>query len=165
LPIGDEEIRARAMGDAIIRVMVRADDIEGTGPLSGLHLLIVDDNRDARVIYKTILSHCGAFVTAVSSASAAVRALKQIQPDVVLTDLSMPGHDGLWLARWLRRREMKTGIHIPTVAITARDDIYGRESMTESGLDDWLVKPVSHRDLVRAVATLAQPLLPRRSAS
>jgi CheY-like chemotaxis protein len=153
------------MRSEIIRVMVRAEDLEGTGPLAGLHLLIVDDNRDARVIYKTILSHCGAFVTAVSSASAAVRALKQIQPDVVLTDLSMPGHDGLWLARWLRRREMKTGIHIPTIAITARDDIYGRESMTESGLDDWLVKPVSHRDLVRTVAMLAQPLLPRRSAS
>jgi CheY-like chemotaxis protein len=145
--------------------MVRAEDAEGTGPLAGLHLLIVDDNRDARVIYKTILSHCGAFVTAVSSASAAVRALKQVQPDVILTDLSMPGHDGLWLGRWLRRREMKTGVHIPTIAITARDDLYGRDSMAESGLDDWLVKPVSHRDLVRTVAALAQPLVPRRSVS
>ena len=145
--------------------MVRAEDLEGTGPLSGLHLLIVDDNRDARVIYKTILSHCGAFVTAVSSASAAARALKQVQPDVILTDLSMPGHDGLWLARWLRRREGKTGVHIPTIAITARDDLYERDSMAESGLDDWLVKPVSHRDLVRSVAALAQPLVPRRSAS
>ena len=145
--------------------MVRAEDIESTGPLAGLHLLIVDDNRDARVIYKTILTHCGAFVTAVSSAPAAVRALKQVQPDAVLTDLSMPGHDGLWLARWMRRREMKSGIHIPTIAITARDDLYSRDSMAEVGLDDWLVKPVSHRDLVRSVATLSQSLVPRRSAS
>jgi CheY-like chemotaxis protein len=145
--------------------MVRREDIEETGPLASLHLLVVDDNRDARVIYKTILSHCGAFVTAVSSAQAAVRALKQVQPDVVLTDLSMPGHDGLWLARWMRRREMKTGIHVATIAITARDDLYGRDSMAEAGLDDWLVKPVSHRDLVRSVAALAQPLVPRRSAS
>ena len=144
--------------------MVRTDETDVAGPLSGLHLLVVDDNRDARVIYKTILGHCGALVTAVSSASAAARALKQIQPDVILTDLSMPGHDGLWLARWLRRREMKTGVHIPTVAITARDDIYERDSMTEVGLDDWLVKPVSHRDLIRVVATLAQPAVPRRSA-
>ncbi len=145
--------------------MVRAEDTEGLGPLSGLHLLIVDDNRDARVIYNAILGHCGAFITAVSSASAAARALKQVQPDVVLTDLSMPGHDGLWLARWLRRREMKTGVHIPTIAITARDDLYERDSMVESGFDDWLVKPVSYRDLVRSVAALGQPLLPRRSAS
>ena len=149
---------------AIIIAMVRLDDAESAGPLTGLHLLVVDDNRDARVIYKTILGHCGAFVTAVASAGAAVRALKQIQPDVILTDLSMPGHDGLWLARWLRRREMKTGVHVPLVAITARDDIYPREQMPDVGLDDWLVKPVSHRDLVRVVAHLASPLAPKRSA-
>jgi CheY-like chemotaxis protein len=141
---------------------VRFDDADISYPLSGLHLLVVDDNRDARVIYKTILAHCGAFVTAVASASAAARALKQIQPDVILTDLSMPGHDGVWLARWLRRRELKTGMHIPVVAITARDDIYDRDSMAEVGLDDWLIKPVSHRDLVRVVARLAAPLVPKR---
>lgn len=143
--------------------MARFDDADVAGPLSGLHLLVVDDNRDARVIYKTILSHWGAFVTAVASAAAAARALTQIQPDVILTDLSMPGHDGVWLARWLRRREMKTGAHIPVVAITARDDIYERDSMAEVGLDDWLVKPVSHRDLVRVVAQFAAPLMPKRA--
>ena len=143
--------------------MVRYEESEGPAPLSGLHLLVVDDNRDARVIYKTILSHYGAFVTTVSSAAAAVRALKQIKPDVILTDLAMPGHDGFWLARWLRRREMKTGVHIPTVAITARDDLYGRGSMPDVGLDDWLVKPVSHRDLIRVVARLSVPAI-RQSA-
>ena len=142
--------------------MVRFDEAEPTGPLSGLHVLVVDDNRDARVIYKAILTHCGAYVTAVASAAAAARALKQIQPDLILTDLSMPGHDGLWLARWLRRRETKTGVHVPAVAITARDDIYERDSMAEVGLDDWLVKPVSHRDLVRVVARLAAPVVSRR---
>jgi CheY-like chemotaxis protein len=141
--------------------MVRMDDSEVVGPLASLHLLVVDDNRDARFIYKTLLAHCGAYVSAVASAAAAARALKQIRPDVILTDLSMPGHDGLWLARWIRRREMKTGIHIPVVAITARDDIYERDSMLEIGLDDWLVKPVSHRDLIRVVARLATPLAKR----
>src|SRR5262245_7724917 len=100
--------------------MVSIDDSDIAGPLAGMHLLVVDDNRDARVIYKAILMHCGALVTAVPSAAAAARALRQMRPDVVITDLSMPGHDGLWLGRWLRRREMKTGIHIPTIAITAR---------------------------------------------
>ena len=142
--------------------MVRLD--ESDGPLAGLHLLIVDDNRDARVIYRAILTHCGAYVSAIASASAAARALKQIRPDVIITDLSMPGHDGLWLARWLRRREMKTGIHIPIIAITARDDIYERDSMMETGLDDWLVKPVSHRDLIRVVTHFAAPLAPKRTA-
>ena len=144
--------------------MFGVDASDALGPLGGLHLLVVDDNRDARVIYKTLLAHCGAYVTAVASAAAAARALKQVRPDVILTDLSMPGHDGLWLARWLRRREMKTGVHIPVVAITARDDIYERDSMLEIGLDDWLVKPVSHRDLIRVVVRLASPIAPKRSA-
>ena len=44
------------------------------------------------------------------------------------------------------------------------DDIYERDSMAESGLDDWLVKPVSHRDLLRVVEQLAAPLASRRTA-
>jgi CheY-like chemotaxis protein len=144
--------------------MTRQDDTDVAGPLSGLHVLVVDDNRDARVIYRSILAYCGAMVTAVGSATAATRALKQIQPDVIITDLSMPGHDGLWLARWLKRREMKTGVHLPVVAITARDDIYDRDSMMAVGLDDWLVKPVSHRDLIRVISHFASPLGSKRSA-
>ncbi|MBM4440975.1 MAG: response regulator [Candidatus Rokubacteria bacterium] len=145
--------------------MTRFDESEsGSGPLFGLHLLIVDDNRDARIIYKAILTHCGAFVTPVASAAAAVRALKHVQPDVIVTDLSMPGHDGLWLAKWLRRREMKTGVHIPIIAVTAREDVYDRGSMADVGLDDWLVKPVSHRELVRVINHLTVPLAPKRFA-
>ena len=144
--------------------MIRDDDTEIPGLLGGVHVLVVDDNRDARVIYKAVLGHWGAFVTAVASAAAAARALRQMRPDIVVTDLSMPGHDGLWLARWLKRREMKTGRRIPTIAITARDDIYDRQTMAETGLDDWLVKPVSHRDLIRAITSVTPSLVPRRSA-
>jgi len=144
--------------------MVSPEETPDGGPLAGLHLLVVDDNRDARVIYRSLLVHCGAYVTAIASASAAARSLKHIRPDLILTDLSMPGHDGIWLARWLRRREIKTGLHIPVVALTARDDIYDRDSMMATGLDDWLVKPVSHRDLIRVVSRHATPLAPRRTA-
>ena len=144
--------------------MGRADDAEIPGPLTGLHVLVVDDNRDARVIYKAVLTHWGAFVTVVASAGAATRALLQMRPDIIVTDLSMPGHDGVWLVRWLRRREAKTGVRIPTVAITARDDLYERDSMMKVGLDDWLLKPVSHRDLIRTITHLAMPLVPKRSA-
>lgn len=145
--------------------MVRLDDSDSNGPLNGLHVLVVDDNRDARIIYKSILTHSGAFVTPVASAAAAVRALKQVQPDLIITDLSMPGRDGMWLARWLRRRELKTGVHIPIIAVTAREDLYERDSMASVGLDDWLVKPVSHRDLVHVINHLTSPISPKRTAS
>src|SRR5262245_20878293 len=138
--------------------MVRVDETETPGPLSGLHVFVVDDNRDARLIYKAVLAHWGAFVTTVASAAAASRTLKQMRPDVIVTDLSMPGHAGLRLARWLRRRALRSGIRIPTIAITARDDIYGRDAMLEAGLDDWLVKPVSHRDLIRAINSAVSSL-------
>ena len=100
-----------------------------------------------------------------ASAAAAVRALKQVQPDLIITDLSMPGRDGMWLAKWLRRRELKTGVHIPIIAVTAREDLYERDSMASVGLDDWLVKPVSHRDLVRVINHLTSPISPKRTAS
>ena len=135
-----------------------------TGPLEGLHILVVDDNRDARIIYKAILAHGGAYVTVLASAAAAVRALKQVQPDIILTDLSMPGRDGLWLCRWLRRRESRGSIHIPVVAVTAREDLYDRGVMADVGLDDWLVKPVSHRELMRVITSLTSRMTPRRSA-
>ena len=147
--------------DAILRVMVRFEESESAGPLNGLHLLVVDDNRDARIIYKAILSHCGAFVTPVASAASAVRALKQVQPDLIITDLSMPGRDGFWLAKWLRRREAKAGVHIPIIAVTAREDLYDRGAMSAVGLDDWLVKPVSHRELVRVITHLTSPVSKR----
>ena len=145
--------------------MSRLEELDPNGPLTGLHVLVVDDNRDARLIYKSLLGHCGAYVTPVASAAAAARALKQVRPDIILTDLSMPGHDGLWLARWLRRREMKTGVHVPTVAITARDDIYERDSRAEDEVNDCHMKTVPHRDLVRIITRLTSPLTaPRRSA-
>lgn len=146
----------------ILRVMVRFDETETAGPLSGQHIVVVDDNRDARIIYKAILSHCGAFVTPLSSAAAAVRALKQVQPDLVITDLSMPGRDGFWLAKWLRRRETKARVHIPIIAVTAREDLYDRGAMADVGLDDWLVKPVSHRELVRVISHLTAPVFQKR---
>jgi len=93
-----------------------------------------------------------------------VRALKQVHPDIVITDLSMPGRNGLWLSRWLRSREPRDGTRIPVVAVTARDDLYDRSAMADVGLDDWLVKPVSHRELVRVITGLTGRLSPRRSA-
>jgi CheY-like chemotaxis protein len=147
-----------------MRAMVGREEGSEPGPLAGLHVLVVDDNRDARVIYKSLLVYCGAYVTTIASAAAAARALRQIRPDIILTDLSMPGHDGIWLARWLRRRETKTGVHIPIAALTARDDIYDRDSTMRTGLDDWLVKPVSHRELLRVVTRLTAPVTPVRSA-
>lgn len=129
--------------------------LSGPGMLRGIHVLIVDDNADARAIYKRTLQYAGAAVHAVSSATAAVRTLKHLRPDVVLSDLAMPRKDGLWLIRWIRTRGLATADRLPVAAITARDDLYAEAAVTHAGFDLYLRKPVSPLDLLSAIARLA----------
>jgi len=72
--------------------------------LEGCHVLVVDDDGDARSLMTTVLRYHGALVTAVASATEALRRLERTQPDVVICDVAMPEHDGYWLVREFRRR-------------------------------------------------------------
>ena len=124
--------------------------------LQGIHILVVDDNADARAIYKSILSYAGAAVLVANSAGAAARTLKHVRPSVVLSDLSMPRRDGLWLLRWIRSRDARKGTHLPVVAVSARDDIYDGANMLTSGFDDYLVKPVPPAELFAAITRVTR---------
>jgi hypothetical protein len=124
--------------------------------LDGIHVLVVDDNVDAREIYKQILTYAGASVVAVSSATMAVKALRQLRPDVVVSDLSMPRRDGMWLIGWIRKRDAKRGDHLPVVAVTARDDLYLAATAHRVGFDAYLTKPVPPRELFRSIAHLVR---------
>jgi DNA-binding response OmpR family regulator len=126
----------------------------GPNVLRGVHVVVVDDNTDARAIYKSVLTYVGASVLTASSASAAVKALKHVRPDVVVSDLSMPRRDGFWLIRWIRARDATRGDRLPVIAVTARDDIYPHADVGEAGFDDYLRKPVAPRDLLRAIKRL-----------
>ncbi len=106
--------------------------------LDGVHILVVDDNMDARTIYKQILLYAGASVLVVGSATAAVRALRHVRPDVVISDLSMPRRDGLWLIDWIRKRDAKRSGHLPVIAVTARDDLYLSTTADRVGFDVYL---------------------------
>ncbi len=125
--------------------------------LDGIHVLVVDDNVDARTIYKQILLYAGASVIVVGSATAAVRSLRHVRPDVVISDLSMPRKDGLWLIDWIRKRDAKRGGHLPVIAVTARDDLYLSTTAERVGFDAYLTKPVPPRELFRTIARLAHP--------
>src|SRR5262245_28075343 len=118
---GLAEVKART------RSMMSNESDEAREPfarLDGVFVLAVDDNEDARKICESMHRHAGATVRTVGSALAATRTLRHISPDVVLTDLSMPRNDGLWLVDWIRERDARRGDHLPVVAITARDDLY-----------------------------------------
>jgi CheY-like chemotaxis protein len=117
-------------------------------PLNSLSVLVVDDNSDARIIFSTVLRQAGAIVNAVSSATTAARRLTHLRPDVVITDLSMPRRDGLWLLQWIRNRDRKRKTHTPVIAVTARDDIY---DIGDLRFDSCLLKPVAWNALLRAI--------------
>jgi pimeloyl-ACP methyl ester carboxylesterase len=79
----------------------RRDELPGDA-LIGVHVLVVDDDADARDLITTVLEYCGALVTGVASASAALETLGRVTPDVVLADVSLPNRDGYWLIQQLR---------------------------------------------------------------
>ena len=129
----------------------------GPNVLRGLRVLIVDDNADARTIYRSLMAYAGASVTAVPSAAMAIKTLKRARPDVVLSDLVMPRRDGRWLLQWIRGHEATLRGHLPVIAVTALGNLYTRAEMERVGFDDYLTKPVTLRELVRAIERLRHP--------
>ncbi len=123
--------------------------------LAGTHVMVVDDNGDARDILKSVLQYGGALVTTVDSAADALKLLHEVRPDVVITDIAMPKNNGLWLIREIRALRADKGGQVPVLAITAHDDIYDRARLLASGFQEYLVKPVSIRDLCRVITQLA----------
>jgi CheY-like chemotaxis protein len=120
------------------------------GDLAGLHVLVVDDNRDARHIFATVVTSFGATVTTATDAAAGLRALHRAPPDIVLCDLELPARDGIWLVHESRRQ----GITVPFIAISGLD--FDERQLEEQGFEAYLRKPVDHEALVRAVLAIAR---------
>jgi signal transduction histidine kinase/ActR/RegA family two-component response regulator len=141
-----EDESARAVVDADRPQAVRLD---------GVHVLVVDDEADARDVLKMILQSVGAVVVAADSARAAVEALSEARPDVLISDLGMPDQDGLDLIRQLR----DTGHHakdLPAVALTAFVQKHEVGLALSAGFQVHLPKPVDPHELTSAVARLAR---------
>jgi PAS domain S-box-containing protein len=129
--------------------------------LTGIKVLAVDDEPSAREILAEILLACGASVTVAGSVHEALRAFKLGPPDVVVTDIAMPGQDGYDLVDRIRRLG-GDGARTPIVALTAFASVQDREKALARGFDRYLAKPL---DAVRVSAVVAelvsQRVLPR----
>ncbi len=123
--------------------------------LAGVRALVVDDDSDTRDLLAEVLRSRGVQVTAASSADEGLAALDLEIPDILLTDIAMPDHDGFDLIRRVRERPADRGGRVPAVAITA----YARPEDTErslaSGFQMHLSKPVDMDELLATVASLA----------
>jgi CheY-like chemotaxis protein len=120
--------------------------------LSGIRVLVVDDEEDTADLFATALAACGADVLMATSAPEALRLLAARPPDVVVSDIAMPGADGYWLLREIRRLPDARARSVPVVAVTAFGREHVRARALEEGFTDHLEKPIDPERLCLAVA-------------
>ncbi|HEX5965953.1 MAG TPA: CHASE domain-containing protein [Pyrinomonadaceae bacterium] len=124
--------------------------------LSGVNVLLVDDDSDTLKLMTTALTRRQATVTAVSSAGEAIKAIRQRRPDVLVSDIAMPDEDGYGLIEKVRLLEAADGESIPAVAITAYAKEEDRQKALSSGFQIYLAKPVELTELISVVARAAR---------
>ena len=126
------------------------------GALVGLHILVVDDEADARDLFRTVLEYCGALVTVAPSALDAMAVLDRVTPDAILTDVAMPSHDGYWLVSTVRKLPPDRGGNIPVIAITAYGEQHAPERTLSNGFHSHLRKPLDPWELCRSLGSIAR---------
>ncbi|WP_052049677.1 PAS domain S-box protein [Leptolyngbya sp. KIOST-1] len=122
--------------------------------LTGLRVLAVDDDPDARELLSTLLSHYGAEVLLVDSAAQVLAKLASFQPDLLISDIGMPEVDGCSLIQQVRALPAEQGGQIPAIALTAyaREEDY--QQAISSGFQDHITKPLEPERLVQALIVL-----------
>jgi PAS domain S-box-containing protein len=124
--------------------------------LDGITVLVVEDEPDTLDLVATILRDRGAVVEAVSSTRDAREALARARPSVLLSDIGLPGEDGLALIRALRSRPEEEGGQVPAVALTAYAREQDRAQALEAGFQAHLAKPIQPLDLVQVIARVTE---------
>nr|MBA3652207.1 response regulator [Chthoniobacterales bacterium] len=133
------------------RSVGRAPAFDCRDKLSGLCILVVDDEPDARELVNRLLIECGATARLAGSAAEAQALLATFRPDVIVSDIGMPDQDGYDFIRSVRTRGDKT----PALALTAFARADDRIRSMEAGYQTHLPKPVEPAELVAVVASLA----------
>jgi signal transduction histidine kinase/ActR/RegA family two-component response regulator len=124
-------------------------------PLDDLHVLVVEDDADARDLVAQILGRCGARVTATASAAEALAAFERQRPDVIVSDIEMPEEDGYMLIRRIRGLPADGGRDVPAAAVTAYASQADRMKVLSAGFNMHVSKPVQPAELALVVASLA----------
>jgi len=124
------------------------------GRLSNVEILVVEDDEDARDLLATVLTQQGAKVRQASNASEAWAHVAQSLPDVLLSDIGLPGEDGYELIRAIRARGLLAD-RLPAIALTAYSRREDQRLALQAGFQAHVAKPVEPATLVAAVAEVA----------
>jgi two-component system cell cycle response regulator DivK len=127
-------------------------------PRAPISVLVVDDDRDARAMYRLYLAHAGCKVRTARDGVAAIEKAKHRPPDVIVMDLAMPRLDGWTASKWLKASPATA--HIPIIALTAAP--MARQGARACGCDGFLAKPCLPDLLLWEILALVHP--PRAGA-
>jgi CheY-like chemotaxis protein len=109
-----------------------------------------------RTLVAEVATRCGCVVATAASTGEALNSVGSFRPDVILSDIGMPGEDGYALARRLRQLAPSAGGRIPAAALTAYARAEDRRQAMRAGFEMHLPKPVAPAELAAAIATLAR---------
>ncbi len=141
-----DELRAEAAGESVTP--------QNPPLLAGVRALFVDDEADARELVAMMLAQGGAEVRTAVSAAEALAACDEWRPDILISDIGMPGEDGYMLMKKLRARESDRGGHIPAIALTAYGRREDRQRALSAGYDSHVPKPIEPAELLAVTASL-----------
>lgn len=126
--------------------------------LQGVNVLLVEDDREASEMMTLVLADRGASVRTAHDVDSALHALQQAWPDVMVSDIGLPGRDGYELVRRVRELEAgRGGARLPVIALTAFARAEDRRKTLEAGFDLHLSKPLKPHLLLEAIATCCRP--------
>ncbi|HEV8379266.1 MAG TPA: ATP-binding protein [Tepidisphaeraceae bacterium] len=124
--------------------------------MKGVRVMIVDDNTDSINLVKHLLEQCGVSVSGCASGEECLARLPAWHPDVLISDIGMPGMDGYSMMRELRALPAEKGGQTPAVALTAFARSEDRRRAMLAGFDMHVSKPVEPGELVAVVARMAR---------
>ncbi len=132
---------------------IASPHMESHGGIEGKLILVVDDEADARQLMSKILADFGAKVRSVDSAAAALLALEDERPALILSDIAMPSMNGLELIREVRRRGYSHA-DLPAIALSAFARVEDRQTAIDAGFQSHLAKPLEFGELRGAIQSL-----------
>ncbi len=122
--------------------------------LDGIHILVVDDEPDTLSMMRRLLQESGAEVRTADSAAAALALFEETPPDILVSDIGMPGENGYSLIRSVRALPVDQGGTVPAVAVTAYARAEDRKQAESAGFNQHITKPIEASRLVNILASL-----------
>jgi CheY-like chemotaxis protein len=123
--------------------------------LTGISILVVEDDDDTRDLLKVLLETQGALVTATPSVMEALQAYDQSRPNVIVADIGMPDYNGYTLIGRVRARDREKGKIVPAIALTAFTTAIDRDTVLSAGFQVHMPKPFEPNRLISIIADLA----------